>query len=69
MKAGQIRPFVGCWMFILLSLTNAEFVCHMEDILDLYHRPYDPRYLQVCFDEARKQLISETSLVRLRQGR
>ena len=39
---------------------NAEFVYHMEDILDLYHEPYDPRYPLVCFDETSKQLISET---------
>lgn len=39
---------------------NAEFVYHMEDVLDLYHQPYDPRYPQVCFDETSKQLISET---------
>jgi len=32
----------------------------MEDILDLYHEPYDPRYPLVCFDETSKQLISET---------
>lgn len=32
----------------------------MEDVLDLYHQPYDPRYPQVCFDETSKQLISET---------
>jgi hypothetical protein len=32
----------------------------MEDVLDLYHRPYDPLRPQVCLDEASKQLISET---------
>lgn len=41
---------------------NAEFVYHMEDVLDLYHQPYDPRYPQVCFDETSKQLISETKV-------
>ena len=39
---------------------NAEFVCNMEDVLDVYHRPYDPRRPQVCLDEASKQLIGET---------
>ncbi len=38
---------------------NAEFVYYMEDILGLYHKPYDPRYPIVCFDETNKQLISE----------
>ena len=32
----------------------------MEDVLDMYHRPYDPLRPQVCLDEASKQLISET---------
>lgn len=34
----------------------------MEDVLDVYHRPYDPLRPQVCLDEASKQLISETRL-------
>lgn len=31
----------------------------MEDVLDVYHRPYDPRRPMVCMDEASKQLIGE----------
>jgi hypothetical protein len=31
----------------------------MEDVLDLYHEPYDPRCPLVCFDEGTKQLIDE----------
>jgi len=31
----------------------------MEDVLDVYTRPYDPRFPQVCMDEASKQLLSE----------
>ena len=32
----------------------------MEDVLELYHEPYDPLRPVVCFDEGTKQLISET---------
>lgn len=32
----------------------------MEDVLDVYTRPYDPRYPQVCMDEVSKQLLRET---------
>ena len=32
----------------------------MEDVLDLYAEPEDPRYPQVCFDESPVQLTSET---------
>jgi hypothetical protein len=31
----------------------------MEDVLDIYQLPYDPKYPQVCMDEASKQLVSE----------
>ena len=30
---------------------SAEFVANMEDLLDLYAEPYDPRRPVVCFDE------------------
>jgi hypothetical protein len=39
---------------------DAEFVCNMEDVLDVYHRPYDQRRPLVCLDGASKQLIGET---------
>ena len=31
----------------------------MEDVLDVYHLPYDPQYPVVCMDELSKQLIGE----------
>ena len=39
---------------------DAAFVCAMEDVLEVYHRPYDPERPQVCLDEASKQLVGET---------
>ena len=32
----------------------------MEDILDVYQRPYNPLYPVVCLDETSRQLIEET---------
>jgi hypothetical protein len=32
----------------------------MEKVLDVYKRPYDPRFPVVCMDESPKQLIGET---------
>lgn len=32
----------------------------MEDVLDLYHQPYDPRHPMVCMDETSKQLVAHT---------
>ena len=31
----------------------------MEDVLEVYHLPYDPDYPVVCMDESSKQLIGE----------
>ncbi len=31
----------------------------MEDVLDVYHRPYDPKIPMVCMDELNKQLVKE----------
>jgi len=31
----------------------------MEDVLEVYHLPYDPGYPVVCMDESSKQLIGE----------
>lgn len=39
---------------------NADFVAHMEDVLDVYERAYDPDYPVVCMDEQPTQLIEET---------
>jgi hypothetical protein len=38
---------------------SAEFVAAMEDVLEVYHRPYDPQQPVVCMDECSKQLIGE----------
>lgn len=38
---------------------NAEFVWKMEDVLEVYKRPYDPQRPVVCLDETSKQLIGE----------
>jgi DDE superfamily endonuclease len=39
---------------------NAEFVCAMEDVLEVDTRPYAPQRPQVCIDETSKQLVAET---------
>lgn len=44
----------------MIPEASAEFVCAMEQVLDVYERPYDPLYPVVNLDESPKQLISET---------
>jgi hypothetical protein len=33
----------------------------MEDVLEVYHRPFDPKRPLVCLDEASKQLVGEVA--------
>lgn len=39
---------------------SAAFVANMEDVLEVYQRPHDPKRPLVCLDETSKQLIKET---------
>ena len=39
---------------------SADFVAHMEDVLDLYAEPYDPQRPVVCFDESSTQLLADS---------
>ena len=41
-------------------MANAEFVAAMEDVLEVYQRPYDVSRPLICLDEASKQLVAET---------
>src|SRR4051795_7467166 len=47
-------------MWCMAGKPSAEFVYHMEDVLEVYHRPYDPKRPVVCVDETFKQMIGET---------
>jgi DDE superfamily endonuclease len=47
-------------MWCIPPNANAEFVWRMEDVLEVYKRPYDPLRPIVCMDETSKQLIGET---------
>jgi hypothetical protein len=37
-----------------------EFIERMEEVLELYAKPYDPKEPLLCFDEKSKQLLEET---------
>src|SRR5271169_6250535 len=47
-------------MWCIPPKQSAEFVYHMEDVLEVYQRPLDPGRPVVCMDETFKQLIGET---------
>ena len=48
---------------------NAEFVAHMEQVLDVYKRPYDKDFPVVCMDESPKQLIETVQEEKMEQGK
>lgn len=41
---------------------DGEFVANMEDVLDVYSRPYDVRFPVLCMDEQPVQLLKETRI-------
>jgi len=47
-------------MWCIPPKENAAFVCAMENVLEVYHRPHDPKRPVVGMDEQPKQLIGET---------
>lgn len=46
-------------MWCIPPKQNADFVAHMEDVLEVYSRPYNPKYPVVCMDEQPFQLLDE----------
>lgn len=47
-------------MWCIPPQANAAFVCAMEDVLEVYARPVDPKRPLICMDEASKQLLAES---------
>jgi hypothetical protein len=59
-KKNEIKPWlVKEWC---IPKASAEFVAKMEDVLDVYQRPYDPLLPVVCIDETNRQLIKQTRI-------
>lgn len=57
LKKNELKPWQKkMWC---IPEVSADFVAHMEEILDLYELPFDPQHPLVCFDETSKQLIQE----------
>jgi transposase len=47
---------------VIPPAASGEFVARMEDVLEVYHRPFDERRPLVCIDEVPVQLVGETRL-------
>lgn len=46
-------------MWCIPPKQNAEFAAHMEDVLEVYSRPYDEKNPVICMDEKPYQLLDE----------
>ena len=62
-KKNELKPWQKS-MWCIPPKHNAEFVFHMENVLEVYQRPYDPRFPLICMDELSKQLTIETQTKR-----
>ena len=49
-------------MWVIPKEQDGDFVAAMEDVLDVYERPFDPKRPVICFDEQPRQLIGEKLL-------
>ena len=59
LKKNELKPWkrVG---WVIPPQGNGHFAAAMEQVLDVYRRPYDPAYPVVCMDETPRQLIRQT---------
>ena len=59
-EKNEIKPWlVEEWC---IPKADAELVAKMEDVLEVYQRPYDPLNPVVCIDETNKQMVIETRI-------
>ncbi|KKM92577.1 hypothetical protein LCGC14_1217070 [marine sediment metagenome] len=58
-KKNELKPHLNKY-WCIPPKANAAFVAAMEDVLEVYIRPRNPKKPLVCLDETSKQLIAET---------
>ena len=59
LQRNEIRPHLSAY-WCIPPQEDAEFVAHMEDILDIYQLPYDPKHPVWCMDEKPYQLLNHS---------
>ena len=58
LNTNEVKPHLSKYWCIPKG-SDADFVMHMEDVLGVYKRPYNPRIPVVCMDEKPIQLLDE----------
>ena len=68
LKANDLRPHLSEYWCIPPE-ADADFVAAMEDVLDVYQQPYDPKRPLWCMDEKPYQILGESrEPLPMRQG-
>ncbi len=57
-KKNELRPHRNEY-WCIPPKENADFIAHMEDILDVYEMPYNPQIPVVCMDEKPYQMLGD----------
>lgn len=57
--SNELKPWIKK-QWCIPTQPDAEFVYQMEDVLEVYHRPYDAKRPQLCMDEINTQLLADT---------
>lgn len=58
LKKSKLKPHLKR-QWVIPPRKSAAFVWRMEEVLDLYEQPYDPRSPMICFDEHPCQMLGE----------
>jgi len=58
LNTNEVKPHLSKYWCIPKE-NDAHFVAHMEDVLGIYQRPYNPRMPVICMDEKPIQLLDE----------
>jgi len=58
LNTNEVKPHLSKYWCIPKE-NDAHFVAHMEDVIGIYHRPYNPKIPVICMDEKPVQLLDE----------
>jgi len=58
LNTNEVKPHL-CKYWCIPKENDSHFVAHMEDILGIYQRPYNPKIPVLCMDEKPVQLLDE----------
>ncbi len=61
-KKNELKPWLRK-QWVIPPQASADFVCAMEDVLEVYTRPYDPARPVVCLDELPNGWTTNTNAV------